>query len=157
VHILLSLKIAFNLKELTMQNNIRKFFFTSFKRKLIKKSIIDKILFKVETYIVETEILARSKEWKIYEVFMKIIWSKVFKTCSIIFILANTVTLGLIHDKTSPQFQNTLESLNLAFFSFFCFELIAKVMGQGYKIYLRDKFNWFDGAVVVISAIDICI
>jgi hypothetical protein len=114
-------------------------------------------LFKVETYIVETEILARSKEWKIYEVFMKIIWSKVFKTCSILFILANTVTLGLIHDKTSPQFQNTLESLNLAFFSFFCFELIAKVMGQGYKIYLRDKFNWFDGAVVVISAIDICI
>jgi hypothetical protein len=157
VHILLSLKIAFNLKELTMQNNIRKFFFTRFKRKLIKKSIIDKILFKVETYIVETEILARSKEWKIYEFFMKIIWSKVFKTCSIMFILANTVTLGLIHDKISPQFQNTLELLNLTFFSFFCFELIAKVMGQGYKIYLRDKFNWFDGAVVVISAIDICI
>jgi hypothetical protein len=129
VHILLSLKIAFNLKELTMQNNIRKFFFTRFKRKLIKKSIIDKILFKVETYIVETEILARSKEWKIYEFFMKIIWSKVFKTCSILFILANTVTLGLIHDQTSPQFQNILELLNLAFFSFFCFELLAKVMG----------------------------
>jgi hypothetical protein len=129
VHILLSLKIAFNLKELTMQNNIRKFFFTRFKRKLIKKSIIDKILFKVETYIVETEILARSKEWKIYEFFMKIIWSKVFKTCSILFILANTVTLGLIHDQTSPQFQNILELLNLVFFSFFCFELLAKVMG----------------------------
>lgn len=104
VHILLSLKIAFNLKELTMQNNIRKFFFTRFKRKLIKKSIIDKILIKVETYILETEILARSKEWKVYEVFMRIIWSKVFKTCSILFILANTVTLGLIHDRTSREF-----------------------------------------------------
>ena len=104
VHILLSLKIAFNLKELTLQNNIRKFFFTRFKRKLIKKSIIDKILFKVESYIVETDILARSKEWKIYEVFMKIIWSKVFKACSILFILANTVILGLIHDQTSPEF-----------------------------------------------------
>jgi hypothetical protein len=57
---LLSLKIAFNLKELTMQNNVRKFFFSRFKRMLIKKSIIDKILFKVERFIVETEILARA-------------------------------------------------------------------------------------------------
>ncbi len=43
--------------------------------------------------------LARSKEYKIYEIFLKIIWSKLFKICSIVFILANTVTLGLIHDR----------------------------------------------------------
>ncbi len=35
------------------------------------------------------------------------------------------------------------------------FELIVKIFGQGISHYLKDKFNWFDGGVVLISAIDI--
>jgi hypothetical protein len=70
---LLSLKIAFNLKEILQQKNIKKYFFTRFKRKLVKKSIIDKILSKVDVYIGETELLERSKDHKIYEIFMRII------------------------------------------------------------------------------------
>jgi len=45
--------------------------------------------------------------------------------------------------------------MNLAFFCFFVFELIAKIIGQGIVHYMNDKFNWFDGGVVLISAIDI--
>ena len=70
---LLSLKIAFNLKEILLQKNIKKYFFTRFKRKLVKKSIIDKILSKVDVYIGETELFERSKDHKIYEIFMRII------------------------------------------------------------------------------------
>lgn len=44
----LALKIAFNLKELTYQQNVKKFFFSRFKRRLIKKSIIEKLEFKIE-------------------------------------------------------------------------------------------------------------
>jgi hypothetical protein len=36
VHQLLSLKIAYNLKELTYSKNVKKFFFSRFKRRLIK-------------------------------------------------------------------------------------------------------------------------
>jgi hypothetical protein len=45
--------------------------------------------------------------------------------------------------------------MNLAFFSFFVFELVAKVTGQGIKQYVKDRFNWFDGGVVLISAVDV--
>jgi hypothetical protein len=126
---LLSLKIAFNLKELTMQNNVKKFFFTRFKRMLIKKSIIDNILNKVEKYILQTLIITRSKENKIYEIFMKLIWSKVFRYFSMLCIIANTVVLALDHDLPSKELQITIEHLNLAFFAFFCFELVAKLLG----------------------------
>ncbi len=30
-----------------------------------------------------------------------------------------------------------------------------KLIGQGFKHYFRDKFNWFDGLVVIVSTIDI--
>jgi hypothetical protein len=33
----------------------------------------------------------------------------------------------------------------------------VKLLGEGVRHYIRDRFNWFDGAVVVISAIDITI
>jgi hypothetical protein len=95
---LLSLKIAFNLKELTMQNNVKKFFFTRFKRMLIKKSIIDNILNKVDKYILQTLIITRSNENIIYKIFMKLIWSKVFRYFSMLCILANTLVLALDHD-----------------------------------------------------------
>jgi len=37
--------------------------------------------------------------------------------------------LGLMQDDISPDFENLLDNLNLAFFSFFCFELISKILG----------------------------
>jgi hypothetical protein len=45
--------------------------------------------------------------------------------------------------------------INILFFGFFCFEIAAKIFGEGFKFYLRDKYNWFDAGVVFISTIDI--
>ena len=45
--------------------------------------------------------------------------------------------------------------LNLYFFGFFVFELIAKLAGYGLKLYFKDKYNWFDCSVVLVSAIDV--
>jgi uncharacterized membrane protein YuzA (DUF378 family) len=45
--------------------------------------------------------------------------------------------------------------INILFFGFFCFEIAAKILGEGFKFYLRDKYNWFDAGVVFISTIDI--
>lgn len=47
--------------------------------------------------------------------------------------------------------------VNLSFFAFFSFEIVAKLIGEGFKVYFKDKFNWFDSAVVAISAVDIII
>jgi Ion transport protein len=69
--------------------------------------------------------------------------------------LSNIVVLGLVHDGASQEYNRVLEQLNLFFFGFFCLELVAKLLGEGFKYYIRDKFNWFDGGVVLLSAIDI--
>ncbi len=64
-------------------------------------------------------------------------------------ILANGVVLSLSSD------DKILEYLNVGFFIFFVIELISKLIGQGFRHYMRDKFNWFDGIVVLVSAVDI--
>lgn len=74
---------------------------------------------------------------------------------SILTILANIIVLGLIHDGASNEFDSVIEKLNLAFFTFFVFELGTKLFGYGFKHYIRDRFNWFDGGVILVSAIDI--
>jgi hypothetical protein len=95
----LALKIAFNLKELTYQQNVRNFFFTRFKRRLIKKSIVDNIEIKTQKYIIETGILIRAKNSRLYTACNLFTRSKVFKTLTVIAIFANGIILSLSSDK----------------------------------------------------------
>ena len=87
--------------------------------------------------------------------FYRIINSSAFKIISLLAIFSNIIILGLVKDNSSKTYDDVLEGMNLAFFSFFVFELVAKMVGQGIKIYVKDRFNWFDGGVVLISAIDV--
>jgi len=34
---------------------------------------------------------------------------------------------------------------------------MLKILGIGFKQYTRDRFNWFDGGIVIISAADIVV
>jgi hypothetical protein len=65
--------------------------------------------------------------------------------------------LGMTQKDDDKNFVNLLELLNLLFFGFFVFELLSKLIGEGFKFYLREQFNWFDSAVVLVSAVDIII
>ncbi len=80
-----------------------------------------------------------------------------FKIISFVTIISNIIVLGLVKDNSSKDYEMALEYMNLIFFSFFVFELISKLIGQGFQHYLRDKFNWFDSTVVLISAIDVAL
>jgi len=82
-----------------------------------------------------------------------IVKSRHFKNISFLMIIANTIVLGMSND--DKQFGKILEQLNLFFFGFFVFEMIGKLIGEGFKFYLREKFTWFDSTVVVVSAVDI--
>lgn len=149
--------MAFNLKELSLQQNIKKFFFSRFKRRLIKKSIIDNILIKIDKYLVETDILLRARSRRIYAICNYISRTRSFKTFTILIILSNIIVLGTTHHNSTAGFEKIMDDLNVGFFAFFCFELILKLVGRGFKYYLQDKYNWFDGIVVIISAVDITI
>ena len=39
------------------------------------------------------------------------------------------------------------------FFCFF-FEMVVKIIGLGPKEYVRDKFNIFDGFIVIVSTVE---
>ena len=97
----------------------------------------------------------RARDNRFYMFFYRIINSSVFKIISLLAIFSNIIILGLVKDNSSKTYDDVLEGMNLAFFSFFVFELGAKVVGQGIKQYVKDRFNWFDSGVVLISAIDV--
>jgi voltage-dependent calcium channel T type alpha-1I len=97
----------------------------------------------------------RARDNRFYMFFYRIINSSAFKIISLLAIFSNIIILGLVKDNSSQTYDNVLEGMNLAFFSFFVFELVAKVVGQGIKQYVKDRFNWFDSGVVLISAIDV--
>jgi hypothetical protein len=75
----------------------------------------------------------------------------------VIVVLANSLTLAMSKYPMDEIYEKRLELCNLIFFGFFCFELLSKLVGRGFAIYFSDQFNWFDSAVIVISALDICL
>lgn len=125
----LALKISFNLKELTYQQNVRNFFFTRFKRRLIKKSIVDNIEVKTHKYIIETGILIRARNSRLYTAVNKFTKSKIFKTSTVLAIIANGIILSLSSDRNQKELDKILEYLNVGFFGFFMIELISKLIG----------------------------
>ena len=48
-----------------------------------------------------------------------------------------------------------LQNLNLAFTIVFLTEMMVKVAGQGLIGYFRDRLNWFDCLIVIISVIEL--
>lgn len=53
--------------------------------------------------------------------------------------------------------QRVQEYFNLVFTAIFFVEMVIKLLGFGVKGYVRDRFNIFDGLVVVISIADITV
>ena len=83
----------------------------------------------------------RARDNRFYMFFYRIINSSAFKIISLLAIFSNIIILGLVKDNSSKTYDDVLEGMNLAFFSFFVFELVAKVVGQGIKQYVKDRFN----------------
>ena len=73
--------------------------------------------------------MIRARENKIYNFFYSVVSSIAFKILSLLAIISNVIVLGMVSDNASPQYEDTLEKLNMFFFSFFVFELVSKLIG----------------------------
>lgn len=51
LQMLLTLKVAFHLRDMAYEQNVKDMFFARFKRRLIKKNIVDNMSHKIEKYI----------------------------------------------------------------------------------------------------------
>ena len=72
-------------------------------------------------------------------------------------IIANTVVLALErYDLTEDQIL-AFKAANQFFTLMFLIEMILKLIGLGVKNYCMDKFNLFDGFIVILSLIELSI
>ncbi|KXZ43032.1 hypothetical protein GPECTOR_106g126 [Gonium pectorale] len=91
--------------------------------------------------------------WRL--VFWNVTYSVWFNNLMTAFILANTVTLALEHQGMSSGFQSALENVNLVLTGGFLLEFLIKQVGVGAVGYLRDPWNLLDGAIVVLSVVEL--
>jgi hypothetical protein len=68
----LTLKIAYNIREQASDENVKEIFFARFKRRLIKKNLIEKIHLKIDSYINDTIVLQRGSKLSILNICNKI-------------------------------------------------------------------------------------
>ena len=78
-------------------------------------------------------------------------------TLIILAVIMNTTCLAYDHYGISKKAENDLQMINVAFTYFFAAELVLKIIGLGFPVYLRDFMNYFDLVVVTLSLIEIFI
>ena len=84
--------------------------------------------------------------------------SPIFNTIIMIVIVLNTFTLALDRYPLPPTMQTRVLSItNYVFITIFALELFFKVLVIDTKMFLKDRFNIFDGMVVIFSFVEIII
>ncbi len=69
----------------------------------------------------------------------------------------NTVALATDHYGIDPSLATTLTDMNLIFTIIFCIEMGLKLLGLGPLGYLKDGMNYLDGAIVILSIVEITV
>jgi hypothetical protein len=87
----------------------------------------------------------------------KLVIHPAFNLFIFIVIGLNTIVLSLdIYNAGSGEIEiKELEYFNYIFFAIFTLEVIFKVIGLGFKEFIKDKFNIFDVLIVFISLLEI--
>ena len=98
--------------------------------------------------------LPRSERKKVYKFFFELVTGVWFNFAIYCIILANTITLALYrYDQSEAQIE-ALIVFDIFFVWIFTAEMLAKLLGLGIKNYILDKFNLFDGVIVIIGLVD---
>ncbi len=67
----------------------------------------------------------------------------------------NVLVLAFDSYPIEKQMEETIEFANLLFYVVFVIEMTLKIIGFGWRSYLRDKSNVFDMVIVVLSTFDV--
>lgn len=80
-----------------------------------------------------------------------------FDQFMIICVLLNTIVMAMDRYGIDPHTEKVLNNLNLAFTYIFIYEMTVKLLAIGPKKYTASKWNLIDGAVVLLSVIEIIV
>eukprot|EP01047_Picozoa_sp_COSAG01_P033914 COSAG01_NODE_2519_length_7522_cov_6.051192_1_plen_1559_part_10 len=81
--------------------------------------------------------------------------TSVFDKVMIVVIMLNSVALSCVWAGQSEQSKQTMRYVDFVFVVAYCFEVIAKVGGLGYRAYFRGYWNQFDFIIVAFSIMDL--
>jgi hypothetical protein len=73
--------------------------------------------------------MIRARNSRLYTAVNKFTKSKIFKSSTVLAIIANGIILSLSSDRNQKELDKILEYLNVGFFGFFMIELISKLIG----------------------------
>lgn len=104
--------------------------------------------------MLENMLSLRANKFIFFKLCLAIVRSYIFNILIVLSIFGNAVVLSLEKYPIDLKTDETLQQINFGFFVFFALELIIKLSAYGFKFYFNDKFNWFDCAVVLVSAVD---
>ena len=72
-----------------------------------------------------------------------------------VFIVVNTAVLSMDFHPMNSGYQDNLDLMNTFLTWIFIAEMVAKLIGLGFKAYASDSFNIFDCTVVMISVVEL--
>merc|ERR1719193_2962890 len=100
------------------------------------------------------EYFMKHKDKKFIMLNRKIAQNPRFNEFVLFVIMLNTITLAIYWPTISSKTEDVLEILNYLFTLFFTIEMIIKLIGLGFKGYVRDNWNVFDGLIVIVSVVE---
>ena len=96
-------------------------------------------------------------QFNLREIALRIVTHPAYTQTANAAIFANTLVLCLYYYPMPIAYEDSLNNANLALTIFFCFELLAKLLGMGVTAYLDDYFNIFDMVVVIVSVVELAL
>ena len=78
-----------------------------------------------------------------------------FEAAIIFIIILNTIILAIHYPGMETSVEEALQALNYCFAVLFTIEMLIKLVGLGPNRWFYDKFNVFDGIIVIVSWIEI--
>ena len=109
-------------------------------------------LFEEEEF--EKDARRRSHENKCFRCLFLMVTSVSFNFFIFCLILLNTITLAIYTYDQSDTQTFVIAIFNEFFVWAFFLEMILKLVGLGFKNYIRDSYNLFDAVIVIISLVD---
>jgi len=92
---------------------------------------------------------------KVREILKKFVKSSFFENFMTVAVAINTCVLALDHHGISDSDESILTTMNLYFTCIFISEMGLKLIGLGPINYLKDRMNYLDGMVVLLSIFEL--
>ena len=86
-----------------------------------------------------------------------LVTNKKFELFVTLLIILNTISLAVEFDHMPQEMIDVLAIVNYVFTGIFALEMILKLIGLGFRVYIRDNFNLFDAIVVILSFVEIAV